>query len=84
MSQFDKLLQRIKTLDRNLRLEEIRKVLESYGYTMKGPGSGSSHRTFRKPGCPPITIPTHEPIKRIYIILVKEVVENEEGKEENN
>ncbi len=55
MSQFDKLLQRIKSLDKNMRFDEVRKVLEAYGYTMSGPGSGSSHKTFRKPGCQPVT-----------------------------
>ena len=84
MSQFDKLLQRIKSLDKNMRFDEIRKILEAYGYTMNGPGSGSSHRTFRKSGCQPITIPTHEPIKRIYIILVKQAIESEENHEENS
>ena len=81
MSQFDKLLQRIKSLDNNMRFNELRKVLESYGYIMSGPGGGSSHRTFRKPGHQPITIPTHEPIKRIYIIMVKEAIESEENDE---
>ena len=84
MSQFDKLLQRIKSLDKNMRFDEVRKVLEAYGYTMSGLGSGSSHMTFRKPGCQPVTIPVHEPIKRIYIIMVKEAIESEENDEENN
>ena len=83
MSQFDKLLQRIRLLDKNMRFDELRKVLEAYGYTMSGPGSGSSHKTFLKPGCPPITIPVHEPIKRIYVIMVKETIESEENNEEN-
>ena len=51
---------------------------------MGAPSGGSSHRTFRKPGCRPITIPVHEPIKRIYILMVKEAVESEENNEENN
>ena len=84
MSQFDKLLQRIKSLDKGMRFDEVRKILEAYGYTMSGPGSGSSHKTFRKPGCLPITIPAHEPIKRIYIIMVKEVIEGEESNEEEH
>ena len=83
MSQFDKLLQRIKSLDNDMRFGEARKVLEAYGYTMSSPGSGSSHRTSRKKGKTPITIPAHEPIKRIYIVLVREVVESEEHYEEN-
>ena len=83
MSQFDKLLQKIKVLDNNMRFHEVKKVLESYGYTMGAPSGGSSHRTFRKPGCHPITIPIHEPIKRIYIIMVKEAIESEEENEKN-
>ena len=84
MPQFDKLLLRIQALDNNMRFDEIRKVLESFGYFMSSPRSGSSHRTFRKPGHNPITIPTHEPIKRVYIIMVKEVIESEANDEENN
>ena len=81
MSQFDKLLQQIKNLDRNMRFDELRKVLEQYGYSMSGPASGSSHKTFRKPGKYPITIPQHEPIKRVYVEMVKEIVESEEDNE---
>ena len=84
MSKFEKLLQRIKMLDNNMRFDEVRKVLEAYGYTMSGPGNGSSHKVFRKSGCAPITIPAHEPIKRIYIVMLKEVVESEADYEENN
>lgn len=39
--------------------------------------------TFRKEGKTPITIPTHEPIKRVYVQLIKEIVENEENDENN-
>ena len=81
MSQFDKLLQQIKNLDRNMRFDELRKVLDHYGYSMSGPASGSSHKTFRKPGKYPITIPQHEPIKRVYVEMVKEIVESEEDNE---
>lgn len=28
-------------------------------------------------GCAPITIPKHEPIKRVYVEMVKQVVESE-------
>ena len=77
MSQFDKLLQQIQNLDRNMRFDELRKVLEHYGYTMSGPTGGSSHKTFRKSGKYPITIPQHEPIKRVYVEMVKEIIESE-------
>ena len=84
MSKWDKLLARICTLDKGMRFEELRKVLESYGYTMKRPSGGSSHCTFRKPGCAPITIPMHEPIKKVYVMMVKEVVESEVSNREDD
>lgn len=67
MSKWEKLLQRILSLSKDLRFDELRKVLEDYGYQMFSPCSGSSHYTFRKPGCQPITIPKHEPIKKVYV-----------------
>lgn len=75
MSRFEKLIKEILSLSKGLRFSELRKVLEYYGYTMESPRSGSSHYTFRKKGCNPITIPKHEPIKRIYVQKIKEIVE---------
>ena len=77
MSKWEKLLQKILALSKELRFEELRKVLESYGYVMQVPRGGSSHYTFRKPGCTKITIPKHNPIKRVYVEMVKDIVENE-------
>lgn len=77
MSKWDKLLLRICNLSKDLRFDELRKVLESYGYVMNAPKSGSSHFTFRKMGCQPITIPKHEPIKKVYVEMVKQIVESE-------
>ena len=84
MSQWDKLIESISSLSKDLRFDELRKVLEGYGYTMNAPKGGSSHYTFRKPGCMPITIPKHEPIKKVYVEMVKRVVEREESKNEND
>ncbi len=50
MSKWDKLLTRICTLSKDIRFDELRKVLESCGYEMNAPRSGSSHYTFRKKG----------------------------------
>ena len=50
---------------------------------MKGIKGGSSHYTFRKVGFQPITIPKHEPIKKVYVEMVKQVVESEEANDEN-
>lgn len=83
MSKWDKLISRIMSLDNDMRFEELRRVLESYGYTMRAPGSGSSHCTFRKEGKNPITIPKHEPIKKIYVEMVRLIVEGEMQNEDN-
>ena len=83
MSKWDKLLTKICTLSTDLRFNELRKVLESYGYEMKAPKGGSSHYTFRKRGCQPITIPKHEPIKKVYVEMVKQIVESEANNNEN-
>ena len=44
MSKWDKLILRIKSLDKNMRFEELQKVLEAYGYQMSS--SGGSHCSF--------------------------------------
>ena len=82
MSKWDKLLAKILSLSKDLRFDELKKVLESYGYEMSAPRSGSSHYTFRKKGCPPITIPKHEPIKNVYVAMVRDVIESEMGNDE--
>ena len=84
MSKWDKLLDRILSMSNDIRFDELRKVLENYGYTMRQPNGGSSHYTFRKAGRSPITVPKHEPIKKVYVIMVKEIIESEEKNDEND
>lgn len=64
MSQWDKLLKRILYLDKDMRFEELKKVLEYYGYECSQ----------KKESCNSITIPRHKPIKRVYVEMVKEIV----------
>lgn len=84
MSQLEKLIQRIKSLDKNLRFDELRKVLELYGFVMGMPGRGGSHRTFRKEGFRPITIPVNNPVKLDYVKVVKELIEGDEKNDERS
>ena len=84
MSSWDKLILKILSLSKDLRFNELRKVLQEYGYTMNAPRSASSHYTFRKPGCMPITIPKHEPIKKVYVEMVRDIVESEEKRNEDD
>lgn len=72
------MIDKITTLSKDIRFLELKKVLESYGYEGRKPGSGSSHWTFRKQGKAPVTIPESEPIKLAYIKLVKDIIDSEE------
>ena len=83
MSKWDKLIARVCNLSKDLRFDELRKVLESCEYEMNAPRGGSSHYTFRKPGCMPITIPKHESIKKVYVEMVRQIVESEASNDEN-
>lgn len=83
MSQWDKLLARVTSLSSDMRFDELKRILEAYGYVMSAPKGGSSHYTFRKKGCTPITIPKHQPIKKVYVEMVRNVVESEASKDEN-
>ena len=83
MSKWDKLIARICNLSKDLRFTQLQRVLETYGYRMDAPRSGSSHYTFRKSGCMPITIPKHEPIKKVYVEMVRQIVESEAKNDED-
>ena len=74
MSQLDKLIEDILRLDPGVRFDELYKVLVKLGYTPGAPRSGSSHYTFRKPGCMPITIPKKSPVNKTYIAIVADVL----------
>ena len=50
MSKWDKLIARICNLSKDLRFTQLQKVLETYGYRMDAPRSGSICRNGKK-GC---------------------------------
>ena len=74
MSQWDKLIEAILNEDTNLRFEDLYKALVRLGYTPNQPKGGSSHYTFRKTGCMPVTIPKHTPINKAYIALIAKII----------
>ena len=84
MGKYDKLIDKIKSLKKNLRFDELSGVLMGIGYIPKSPKSGSSHVTFRKPGNRPITIPRDCPINKVYVELVREAIMKHESEESEN
>lgn len=78
MSQFEKLLERIKNNPKSVRFEELQKILEKYGFVGSQPQGGSSHYTFRRTDGKKMTIPKHSPyVKAIYVKLVIDLIGEE-------
>lgn len=76
MSQWDKLIADILSQSPNLRFEDLHKALRRIGYEPEQPRGGSSHFTFRKATCIPITLPKKKPpMDKIYVELVADAVE---------
>ena len=82
MSQWEKLIEKIRNRPAELQFREVAGILRRMGYSMHQPGSGSSHYTFRKSGKKPITIPRHNPIPSPYIKLIRKAIEEEEQHDE--
>jgi predicted RNA binding protein YcfA (HicA-like mRNA interferase family) len=79
MTKWQKLLKRLYDLDSSLRFEQLAKILEEHGYTASETSGGSSHITFRKKGCQPITVPRHSPIKKAYIEIIRDAIKETEN-----
>ena len=79
MSKWDKLINEILSLSKDMRFDQLKRVLESYGYKGERPRKGSSHWTFRKAQKMPITIPDHNPVKKVYVEMVRDIILEETG-----
>lgn len=79
MSQWEKLLERLYGNSGEMRFQELKKILEHYGYRMDVPRGGGSHRTFRKEGMKSITIPESGRIIAPYIRMVQKAVEGQDN-----
>jgi len=74
MGKLEKLIEKIMKLDKNIRFDELVKVLIRLGYKQGQPSSGSSHHTFRKDEKMPITIPKSNPVIIVYVEMVRDVL----------
>ena len=78
------MIQRIQELDKNMRFEELRKILEYYGYRMGGLPVEAVTKLSVSLAAIPSPSPCTDPIKRAYVEMVKNVVESEENDDEND
>ena len=69
MSQWEKLIEKIRNRPAELQFREVAGILRRMGYSMHQPGSGSSHYTF-------------SPIPSPYINLIRKAIEDEEKSDE--
>ena len=72
MSQLEKTLRKLLSLPTEMRYEEIKAILERFGFV--GTEVGSSHITYRKDGRMNVTIPRHGDISRVYIKMVRDAI----------
>jgi len=82
VSQWDKLIEEILKINKNLRFEDLAKALINIGYEQNQPKGGSSHYTFRKSGKMPITLPKATPMNKVYIEMVRDAIIEYESEED--
>ena len=66
MPDIDKLIEKMKRKPNGIRFQELKRVLEYYGYKMKS-NSGTSHRNFINSEGKVITIKKENPLKAVYV-----------------
>jgi len=77
MSKFDKLLEKVKNNFKQVRFEELDKILIRGGFTRRQPRKGSSHYIYTR-GSRRITVPFNQPhVGEAYVKLVIKVLEGE-------
>lgn len=72
MSQHDKLIERIRARPPEADFNDVRRLLEAFGWTLAR--EKGSHAHFTKPGERTLTIPRHggRRVKRTYLDLICE------------
>ena len=77
MSKRDKLIQKIMS-GLCITFSEAEKILTDLGYQSEFPQGGSSHKTFRKQGCNPITlVATQKTLKKYAMKMIQEALVKE-------
>ncbi|MBC7341771.1 MAG: type II toxin-antitoxin system HicA family toxin [Clostridia bacterium] len=78
MGRLEKLYEKVKRNPRQVRFDELRKLLLRAGFRERQPRGGSSHYTYVKDG-KLITVPRDNPVKPEYVKEAIEALEGEVG-----
>lgn len=82
MTRINKLYAQIINNPKNVKYENLDKILRQHGFQCRQPGKGSSHYTYFHDDLPEIiTIPYTRPIKAIYVKIAIEAIKKLEGRE---
>ena len=65
MGKYEKQLEKMRNNPRDWRIEELKAIADRCQIDYRQPGS--SHVTFRFPNKKMLTVPSHKPIKPVYI-----------------
>jgi len=75
MSKKEKRIESIKNNPKNVKFQNLKKVLENLGY--KAINNGGSHYVFTKENATSLTIPFRNPVKVVYVKQVISIIEDE-------
>ncbi|MDP9056765.1 MAG: type II toxin-antitoxin system HicA family toxin [Pseudomonadota bacterium] len=67
MANADKLIEKMRTNQRDWRIEDIGTLCEAYGVDFSAPRKGSHYKVKHSGVAQILTIPAHRPIKPVYI-----------------
>jgi hypothetical protein len=74
MGDIQKIIRRVLESPRTITPDDLKKLLEHFGYAQRKKRSGGSHRYyFTKPGHPPIHFPHPHPGKEVKVCYVRMV-----------
>lgn len=67
MGRREKLFITIRNNPKNVRFEDVDRLLVWAGFECRQPKGGSSHFVYRKAGCPLLTVPYRKPLLACYV-----------------
>ena len=77
MSKADRLLEKMRSNPLDWRIDDLKTVANANSIEWRQPGT--SHVTFRHPNGNKVTVPTHRPIKPIYVKKFVRLVDEGKG-----
>lgn len=79
-----KLAGKILANRKNVEFNDLKRLLEGFGFECRQPRGGSSHYVFRRPQTYPISVPKNRPVNKTYVDQVINLLDLEEWHEQNS